>query len=180
MQGILDTVGQQAGSHASDNARAAGDAAYMLFTQSKLALNGLLLTFAGFLGIFGVVTLQLQAAIISVYVTLFGVALMCFAAGWNTQLLQEYFGFMYRPGGQLAFLLMAGNLAWSTGFVGILAAVYTNATALATYRSDGAPPLPEWFEELTRRLGIRSSSRVDLRTVGSATGMVDVQRGELL
>ena len=47
-------------------------AAVTVFARSKLAVNGLLLFAAGFFGVWGVVSLQLQAAIISAYVCIFG------------------------------------------------------------------------------------------------------------
>ena len=124
-----------------------------LITQSKLALNGLFLATAGFFGIFGAVSLQLQQAIISVYVCIFGVILICFGAGWNTEWLQVYFGFAYQPGGHVILLLVAGNLAWSAGFLGVLAAVCVNLTAAQAFLAtpEGAVvgkhvPLPDWMK----------------------------------
>ena len=162
---------------AASTQAAVGDA-YSLLTQSKLALNGLLLALVGFFGIFGALTLHLLSAIISVYVALFGVILICFAAGWNGDVLRKYFGFMYRPGGQLVFLLMAANLAWSTGLLGVLVAIFTNFTAIAHYSylrqggGDGTG-LPDWMAP-------RSTNASAYEQGSSAVGMVDVRRGELL
>lgn len=143
MQGVL-------GAHAGTQAREAGDAAYTLFTQSKLALNGLALAVAGFFGIFNV--LKPQSAIISIYVAIFGLLLIAFGAGWNNELLVKYFGFIYKPGGQFVFLLLAGNLAWSVGLLGVLAAVFANLTAIAGWlatpdgrRVANVVPLPDWL-----------------------------------
>ncbi len=141
---LQHAIGREAADRASET--------FTLITQSKLALNGLFLTVAGFFGIFGAVTLQVQQAIISVYVCIFGLILICFGLGWNTEWLQEYFGFAYRPGGHVILLLVAGNLAWSTGFLGILAAVCVNLTAaqafLATPQGQVIGkhvPLPDWM-----------------------------------
>ena len=179
MQGLVNTFSQTAADQAVAGGRsAASDAArdfQTLLTQSKLALNGLLLALVGFFGIFGIATLHLQAAIISAYVLIFGVMLLCFAAGWNNEVLHKYFGFIYRPGGQLIFLLIAGNLAWSTGLLGVLVAVFTNFTAVGHWYTAGSAeaqlPVPSWMAP-------RSTSQ---QYDGSnATGMVDVRRDELL
>ena len=51
----------------------------------------------------------------------------------GNETLQAYFGFMYTPRGQLLFLLVAGNLAWSTGVLGIVAAAVTNFNAASAW-----------------------------------------------
>ena len=143
-----------------------------LLAKSKLGLSGLALAFSGFFGIFGVLGLQLQSAIIAAYVFLFGVALILFSLGAHSEKLLLYFGFMYQPNGQLYFLLVAGNLAWSCGFLGFLAALFTNSVAIgAWYTANGTTveALPAWLT------GQPSHSQQ-----GSATGMVDIDRDELL
>ena len=148
---VHSAIGQEAARGAQAQVTHASDAAVTLFTQSKLALNGLLLAIAGFFGVFGVIGLKLQAAIISVYVMLFGLVLIAFGAGWKSDVLQLYFGFVYRPGGQLIFLLIAGNLAWSVGILGIVAAICVNLTAFQTWLTTtsgqsvaATVPLPDW------------------------------------
>ena len=127
----------------ANRVRAAGSETVTMFARSKLALNGLLLLVAGFFGIWGALTLKLQSAIISAYVMLFGVMLIGFSAGMGGETLPLYFGFMYNgPKGQLAFLLVAGNLAWSTGVLGIVAAAFANFTAFAAWCADLAPRVP--------------------------------------
>ena len=177
---IGDAFGREAANQAASSTRAAASDAYALVTQSRLAINGLALAAVGFFGIFGVATLHLQSAIISVYVLLFGITLVCFGTGWNSATLKLYFGFMYQPGGQLLFLLIAGNLAWSMGLLGMVVAAFTNATALATWYANGGAAgagLPNVPVALPAWLGgdgggiVRSTS---------ATGMVDVRRDELL
>ena len=186
---------------------------------SKFALSGVALTLAGFFGIFGVVSLQPQNAIISAYVCFFGLVrrLLCstcpflpclplrvvapvpavephltarlsvpccippqtlvtFAISKGNETLVKYFGFMYRENGQLYFLLVAGNLAWTMGLLGILAAMFTNFVAYVSWQnavaegSSSVPQLPPW-------LGGPSAAT---RETASATGMVDMQNDELL
>ena len=185
---------------------------------SKFALSGVALTLAGFFGIFGVVSLQPQNAIISAYVCFFGLVrcllvaaprlpglpsgscrrvpavvpyltlrlsvpccippqtLVTFAISKGNETLVKYFGFMYRENGQLYFLLVAGNLAWTTGLLGILAAIFTNFVAYVSWQnavaegSSSVPQLPPW-------LGGPSAAT---RETASATGMVDMQNDELL
>jgi hypothetical protein len=175
---MQDAIAREAAERAAGGAREAVNDTVSLFTQSKLALNGLLLAIVGFFGIFGALTLQLQSAIFSVYVFLFGVALIFFAAGWRGETLKAYFGFVYRPGGQLVFLLIAGNLAWSTGILGLLVAIYTNITAIGHWYTirehiphSVALPIPSW---LPRQPSAGQSRQ------GNATGMVDLQDDELL
>jgi len=149
--------------------------------QSKIAVNGLALAIAGFLGVFGALTLQLQKAIISVYVLVFGGLLIAFGIGAQSEVLLKYFGFMYTPNGHLVCLLLFGNLAWSIGLAGIAAAVFANLTAVASYlavhpEAPGAAYLPEWLKQL---VGARTSSTGPFAAM-SATGMSDVQRDELL
>ena len=139
--------------------------------SSKLALSGVSLTVAGFFGIFGVVSLTPQRGIISVYVMLFGLTLCMFALGNNSETLAKYFGFIFRPQGQLAFMLVAGNLAWTCGILGILAALFTNFVAITSWYNSPDGGVPAW-------LGGGPRTHPDQRT--SATGMVDVDRDELL
>lgn len=49
------------------------------------------------------------------YVLLFGTLLTGFAAGMAQETLRKYFGFMFSGDGQLLFLLVMGNLAWTIG-----------------------------------------------------------------
>ena len=177
---VGDAFGRQAAAQAASSTPAAASDAYTLITQSRLAINGLALAAVGFFGIFGVATLHLQSAIISMYVLLFGVTLVCFGTGWNSSTLKLYFGFIYQPGGQLLFLLIAGNLAWSTGLLGMLVAAFTNATALATWYANGGAAgagLPNLPVALPTWLG---RGRGGSGSGASATGMVDVRRDELL
>jgi hypothetical protein len=158
-----------AASVATNAAESAGSTLSFL-AKSKLGLSGLALTLSGFFGIFGVATLQLQQGILSAYVMLFGVLLILFSLGAHTEMLAKYFGFVYRPNGQLVFLLIAGNLAWSSGFLGILAAVLTNSVAITAWYAASA-------ESGTLPWGPRGGAD---QTVVSASGMVDVDRDELL
>ena len=140
------------------------------FKRSSLFLNGALLVVAGFLGIWSALSLNLQGSIISCYVMVFGaraalpgrvaalvprrvcragVILCRFAMGLGDETLRAYFGFMCTANGQLLFLAVAGNLAWCTGWVGILVAIFTNVHAgLAwwTGRKEdlGAAGVPTW------------------------------------
>ena len=135
-----------------------------LLAKSKLGLSGLALAVAGFFGIFGVIGLQLQQGILSAYVLFFGVTLILFSLGAQSELIAKYFGFIYQPNGQLGFLLIAGNLAWSTGWLGFLAAAFVNFVAVsAWYYGAGGPGA-----------GDPSAPRA------SASGMVDVNQDELL
>jgi len=77
--------------------------------------------------------------------------LCAFSMGAGSQMLQQYFGFMYSADGQLLFLAIAGNLAWSTGTLGIITAIFTNihaATAWYTSRYErfGTAGLPQWTQ----------------------------------
>ena len=76
---------------------------------------------------------DLQPAIISCYVTLFGVLLCAFSLGAKEEVLRRWFGFLYTPQGQVLFLLIAGNLAWCIGTLGIIAALATNAHAALSW-----------------------------------------------
>lgn len=110
--------------------------------ESSLTLNGALLIISGFLGFFSALQLDLQRCILSVYVLFFGLLICAFSTGWNQLTLQRYFGFAYTPKGQLAFVLLAGNLAWCTGWVGWLVAAYTNVNAFQAWQravGGGAP-----------------------------------------
>lgn len=143
---------------------------------SKFALSGVALTLAGFFGIFGVISLQPQNAIISAYVCFFGLTLLTFAINKENEVLAKYFGFMYRENGQLYFLLVAGNLAWTTGILGILAAAFTNFVAYISWQnavaqgSTSLPQLPSWL----------GGGRSNAQETASATGMADLQRDDLL
>ena len=143
-----------------------------LLAKSKIGLSGLAMALSGFFGIFSVITLRLQDAIIAAYVLLLGVALVLFSLGAQSESLSLYFGFMYRSNGQLAFLLIAGNLAWSCGFLGFLTALFTNSVAIgAWYTANGQTieGLPTWL-----------TGQPHHGQQGSATGMVDIDRDELL
>ena len=140
--------------------------------KSKLALSGAALTISGFFGIFGVVSLTPQRGLISVYVMLFGATLCAFAMGAQSEMLAKYCGFIFRPNGQLFFLLIAGNLAWTIGLLGFLAALFTNFVAVTSwYNTEGVdrPPVPEWLSGQSRN-----------RNERGATGMVDMNDDELL
>ena len=143
-----------------------------LLSKSKLALSGAALTVAGFFGIFGVVSLTPQRGIISAYVMFFGLTLCGFALGTASETIARYFGFIFRPHGQLAFMLIAGNLAWTIGILGILAAAFTNFVAITSYyNTEGveAPAIPSF---------LGGGGRPQVRS--SASGMVDTRDDELL
>lgn len=147
--------------------------AVVAITKSKLALSGAALALAGFFGIFGVVSLTPQNAIISGYVCFFGFVLIVFALSPNNEVLAKYFGFMFRPNGQLYFLFLAGNLAWTTGWLGVLAAIFTNFVVCASWSSANqdnpvAAYMPSWMK------------RADPGPTASATGMVDIHADEML
>ena len=110
---------------------------------------------------------------LSAYVLLFGVMLVAFSLGQQTELFAKYFGFLYTPHGQLAFLLIAGNLAWSSGLPGILAALFTNSVAIADHYGKIAQVLPWLANRDTDGRGTAGGA-------GGATGMMDVDRDELL
>ena len=151
----------------ASSAREYGLQTLSLLAKSKLGLSGLALALAGFFGIFGVVGLQLQQAIISVYVCMFGLTLIVFSLGTQSEVLGRYFGFIYRPHGQLAFLLVAGNLAWSTGLFGFLAAAFTNFVAVSAFYSEtNGAGLP-----FLSRGGSGDANAA--RASANATGMVD-------
>ena len=160
---------QLAAAGASSLAAAASDTLSLL-SKSKVGLSGLALALAGFFGILNV--LNPPNAILSAYVLLFGVTLILFSLGAQSELLAKYFGFMYRPNGQLAFLLLAGNLAWCSGLPGFLAAAFTNFVAIGAWYAgaEASGTLPSWLA----RDGGANANRA------SATGMVDVDRDELL
>ena len=100
-----------------------------MFTRSKMFANACLLGVAGFFGMWSALSLQLQSAIISGYVLFFAILLCAFSLGAGQDTMQRWFGFVYTPNGQLLLLLVAGNLAWGTGTLGIVAAIATNAHA---------------------------------------------------
>ena len=87
MQGAALRAGGQ-------GARALGSDTIDRFKRSSLFLNGCLLLVAGFLGIWSAFQLNLQGAIISAYVMIFGLMISLFAMGVGGESLQEYFGFM--------------------------------------------------------------------------------------
>ncbi len=171
---VTEGVGREAARSASSNLRAAGQETVALFTRSKLALNGLLLLAAGFFGVWGVLQLQLQAAIISSYVLFFGGMLIFFSVGMGNEATSRYFGFMYHPSGQLLFLVVAGNLAWTTGLLGIAAALFTNFHAANTwYLNQGhevagsAGAAPAWIRGIGTSMGFGGSGAA----AGSAGGV---------
>ena len=102
--------------------------------------------------------------------------LITFAISKGNETLVKYFGFMYRENGQLYFLLVAGNLAWTTGLLGILAAIFTNFVAYVSWQnavaegSTSVPRLPPWL----------GGPSVAARETASATGMVDMKNDDLL
>ena len=158
-----------AGSAVSDALGSYAGDTLKILAKSKLGLSGLALTLAGFFGVWGVLGLRLQQAILSAYVLLFGLTLIFFSLGWQAENIAKYFGFIYRPHGQLGFLLIAGNLAWSSGWLGVLAALFTNVVAFgAWYTASAEGGASSWPMEAPR-------SRP-----GSATGMGDVRDDELL
>jgi hypothetical protein len=149
--------------------------------SSKLALSGSALVVAGFFGIFGALSLTPQRGIISVYVMIFGAMLCAFALGTKSELLAKYFGFIFQPNGQLYFLLIAGNLAWTIGFLGVLAAAFTNFVAITSWYNtpDGVAAtanMPSWLGGGPRAGGAAAAGQPR----SSATGMVDTNDDELL
>ena len=80
-------------------------------------------------GLGSALSLQLQEALISVYVVLFGGLMVAFAVGASHEGLRLWFGFLHTPHGQLGFLLVAGNLTWGLGTLGAVAAALTNLHA---------------------------------------------------
>ena len=129
---------------------------------SKVATCGTALTLAGFFGTFGAVSLTPQNGIISAYVLFFGLVLLAAAFGHRADLLAKYFGFLTRENGQLWFLLFAGNLAWTTGWMGFLAALFCNFIAIGCFMNAPPDERPSWAGG------------------GSASGMVDLQADEML
>lgn len=122
--------------HAGAAARDAAGSLYERVKRSSLFANGLLLMFVGFLGLFSGLTLQLQDVVISTYVLLFGLIMCAFATGLGQGTIRTYFGFMYTSSGQLMFLIVAGNLAWSISWpLGIVAAVVSNIHGFYAWRS---------------------------------------------
>ena len=60
----------------------------------------------------------------------------------------------FTPDGQLLFLLIAGNLAWCTGWVGVLVAIFTNFQAGYAFYSgrreaSGQAGVPSWSTQTT-------------------------------
>ena len=154
----------------AEAAKSYGGDTLKILAKSKLGVSGLALTLAGFFGMWGVLGLRPQQAVISVYVLLFGLTLIFFSLGWRAELIAKYFGFIYRPEGQLGFLLIAGNLAWSTGWLGVLAALFTNTVAFGAWYTASAEGGMPWAQPMDA-----PRSRP-----GSATGMGDVRDDELL
>eukprot|EP00967_Tisochrysis_lutea_P144174 scaffold268831_cov31-Tisochrysis_lutea.AAC.2 len=123
--------------------RQAADSTYVRIKRSSLFGNGLLLMLAGFLGLFSGLTLQLQDVVISIYVLIFGLIMCTFAMGLGQSTLKRYFGFMYTSNGQLLFLIVAGNLAWSICWpFGVLIAIASNAHGFYAWRSGQGGELP--------------------------------------
>ena len=158
---VVKAVGAQAGSIAART--------FSVLAKSRVGVCGLALTLAGFFGIFGVIGLTPQKGILSGYVFFFGVCLVGFASGVQAELLSKYFGFMFKPNGQLAFLLFAGNLAWSSWPFGFFAAAFTNFVAISSWYTANGDNLPSWL-----------TGKPPADKHSSATGMVDVGRDELL
>jgi hypothetical protein len=122
--------------HASTTARDAAGSLYERVKRSSLFGNGLLLMLVGFLGLFSGLTLQLQDVVISTYVLLFGLIMCAFATGLGQGAIRMYFGFMFSSSGQLMFLIVAGNLAWSICWpLGIVAAIASNVHGFYAWRS---------------------------------------------
>jgi len=136
-QGSDDTTARNAlQNHASATARDAAGSLYERVKRSSLFGNGLLLMLVGFLGLFSGLTLQLQDFVISTYVLLFGLIMCAFAMGLGQGTIRTYFGFMYTSYGQLMFLIMAGNLAWSICWpLGIVAAAASNVHGFYAWKS---------------------------------------------
>ncbi|KAL1508795.1 hypothetical protein AB1Y20_004890 [Prymnesium parvum] len=126
---------------------AAGTEALAGLTRSKLGLNGAALIIVGFFGALNL--LSPPSAIVSAYALLFGVMLVAFSLGAGSEWMRTYFGFMFYPDGQCVFLLVAGNLAWSSGLLGCLVALLTNANALSSWwtqmEQPGAAARPSWL-----------------------------------
>ena len=165
---------QPGGAALASTVRAAAGDTLSVLAKSRIGLSGLALALAGFLGLFGVLNLQLQQGILSAYVLLAGGTLILFSLGAQSEALAKYFGFMYRPNGQLGALLLAGNLAWSSGWPGALAALFTNFVAISSWYAanvEGAgSSLAAWLPH----------GGANRPSTNSATGMVDVDRDELL
>ena len=150
--------------HAYATARSAAGDVYGRMQRSTMFANGALLIAAGFFGLFNVLTLHLPATILSAYVILFGLLMCGFATGLGQDRIRKFFGFLHsgacarrrrpprtRPDhtlttfshsaavghGQLVFLLVAGNLSWTAGTLGIVAAVATNAHGVYAWRRGG-------------------------------------------
>jgi hypothetical protein len=122
--------------HASTAARDAAGSLYERVKRSSLFGNGLLLMLVGFLGLFSGLTLQVQDFVISTYVLLFGSIMCAFATGLGQGAIKTYFGFMYTSYGQLMFLVVAGNLAWSISRpLGIAAAIASNVHGFYAWKS---------------------------------------------
>jgi len=153
----------------ASRARALGSDTVDKFKRSSLFLNGFALVVAGFLGIWSAFQLNVQGSIISAYVMLFGILLSLFATGMGKETLPEYFGFMYTPDGQLIFLLIAGNLAWCIGWVGVLVAIFTNFQAGYAFYSGrreaaGDAGVPNWSTHTTsQQAGTKYDDESDYR-----------------
>mmetsp|Transcript_186 Transcript_186/g.638 ORF Transcript_186/g.638 Transcript_186/m.638 type:complete len:168 (+) Transcript_186:79-582(+) len=123
--------------HAYATARSAAGDVYGRMQRSTMFANGALLIAAGFFGLFNVLTLHLPATILSAYVILFGLLMCGFATGLGQDRIRKFFGFLHSGHGQLVFLLVAGNLSWTAGTLGIVAAVATNAHGVYAWRRGG-------------------------------------------
>ena len=141
---------------ASALAVTAGQQTLAMVGRSKMFANAVLLGVAGFFGFWSAVSLQLQSAIISGYVLFFALLMCAFAAGAGQEGLRRWFGFVYTPHGQLLLLLVAGNLAWGIGTLGVFAAAVTNAHAAYS-----------WY---TSRVAKPGEARGDDEKSGGATG----------
>ena len=162
---------QPGGAAIASTVRAYAGDTLSLLAKSRIGMSGLALALAGFLGLFSVVTLQLQQGILSAYVLFSGGTLILFSLGAQSEALAKYFGFMYRPNGQLGALFLAGNLAWSSGWVGVLAALFVNFVAISSWYAENVEGAGSSLDAWLPRGANRQAS---------ATGMVDVDRDELL
>ena len=108
--------------------------------RSRLFGSGAALLLAGFIGLWNMLVFKLVDAVTSAYVMLFGAMLVAFSSNIGQASLKRYFGFLYSEHGQVVFLVVAGNLAWSIGWVGVLAAALCNFTAIVALREGRHEP----------------------------------------
>ena len=95
--------------------------------------NAALLALTGAMGVFSMFSQPssdlLSSALLSLYVVGSGALLLRYEMAVGVELRRDY-GFMYTYAGRAAFLLLAGNLAWTCKPLGLPTAVITNANAL--------------------------------------------------